>query len=342
MRRDEGILDVTFYIPDEPNLAEMLQIDPDSDWQLMRRRQRWLLQTYLRLLHAGHPVKASGSLPSSGIVVFHAMHKRYVSRLLEPTSRVVLLGIRGDKRQILSADYELVQNGRWADDRQCFFIPYWPQPGLIPRDTSRGTRVNRISYKGFDLNLDDYFRSDGWTRWLIDQDMTWDCSSMSHDLSEQHGVKVNWHDYSNVDVVIALRPKPKRRHEKNGFTGKPATKLYNAWLAGVPAILGPEFAYREIRKSGLDFIDAGDPESVKSAILRLKNDPRLYRAMVDNGRRRAVEYSQQKILEQWEGLLFNKLPGLVEQRNKTARLIPRSLRAGSRWLTRALSGRTAR
>jgi glycosyltransferase involved in cell wall biosynthesis len=342
VRCDKGILDVTFYIPDEPNLAELLHIDPDRDWQLMRRRQRWLLQTYLRLLHAGHPVKASGSLPSSGIIVFHAMHKRYVHRLLDPASPVVLLGIRGDKRQILHADYELVQNGRWADDRQRFFIPYWPQPGLIPRETSRGTRVTRISYKGFDLNLHEYFRSNGWTRWLIDQGVTWDCSSMSHDLSEQHGVNVNWHDYSNVDVAIALRPKPIRRHEKNGYTGKPATKLYNAWIASVPAILGPEYAYQEIRKSDLDYLEASDPESVKSAILRLKNNPRLYRAMVDNGRHRAAEYSQQKILEQWEALLFNKLPELVARRGKTAQIVPRSLRAGSRWLTRALAGRTAR
>jgi hypothetical protein len=270
------------------------------------------------------------------------MHKRIVGKLLKGAPPLVLLGIRGDKRQILLADYELVQNGRWADGRQRFFIPYWPQPGLLPRDASRGASVKRVSYKGFDLNLHDYFRGDDWTRWLSEQSLTWDRASMSHDLSEQQGVQVNWHDYSNVDVAFALRPEPRRRHEKNGYTGKPATKLYNAWHAGVPAILGPEYAYEEIRRSDLDYLEAADPEAVKSAIVHLANQPDLYRAMVANGQHRAAEYTQAKILALWEELLFDKLPRLASQQKSNTLTLPRSLRSISRWFTRTLAGRTAR
>lgn len=50
--------------------------------------------------------------------------------------------------------------------------------------------------------------------------------------------KEGWHDYREIDVVVALRPKSTKKH----FC-KPATRLYNAWIAGVPAILPNESAY---------------------------------------------------------------------------------------------------
>ena len=145
-------MQVTFFIPDEPDLPDLLTIDPDVDWQRMRRRQRWLLQTYLRLDRAGCPVAASDRVPDQGIVVFHSKHKRKLLRQLNGRSRPILVGIRGDLSEPLIADYEVLQNGHWADGHRRFFIPYWPQPGLIARDSSRESRVEGLSFKGFDHN----------------------------------------------------------------------------------------------------------------------------------------------------------------------------------------------
>lgn len=60
------------------------------------------------------------------------------------------------------------------------------------------------------------------------------------DALRQRGVRfVNrfqgeWHDYQHVDAVLAIRDCP-----PVVLATKPASKLINAWKAGVPALLGP-------------------------------------------------------------------------------------------------------
>ena len=88
-----------------------------------------------------------------------------------------------------------------------------------------------------------------------------------------------WHDYRDVDVALAARTEA-----ATVLATKPATKLYNAWLAGVPALATPEPAYEEQRRSLLDFLAVQDDWDVVRAIDWLRAEPELYRAMVDNGR----------------------------------------------------------
>ena len=47
------------------------------------------------------------------------------------------------------------------------------------------------------------------------------------------------------------------------------TKLSNAWLAGVPAIVGPEPAYLQLRRDELDMCLATDARGVLAALSRL-------------------------------------------------------------------------
>lgn len=54
-----------------------------------------------------------------------------------------------------------------------------------------------------------------------------------------------WHDYSDVDVVLAARAFGR----PNSYAWKPATKLYNAWHAGVPAIFSGESSLLAERQS---------------------------------------------------------------------------------------------
>ena len=250
----------------------------------------------------------------------------------------MLVGIRGDRRESLIADFEVVQ----ADDRRRFFIPYWPQPGLMPRDSARGHRVKSIAYKGFDNNLHEYFFSDEWAEWVASKGLNWLQHSTEHAPTEVSGVRVDWHDYRDVDVVLAFRPAPRRFHERHGFTTKPASKLCNAWHAEVPAILGLEYAYREIRRSDLDYIEISSPEEVKSAVERLRSNPELYRRMVENARLRAPEFSVQSIRKRWEELLFDRIPRLTSgPRFRRTRRLPIGLRVLSRRAARLTAGRRA-
>ena len=76
--------------------------------------------------------------------------------------------------------------------------------------------------------------------------------------------RLRWADYSDVDLVLAVRP-PIGTH-----TDKPASKLYNAWRAGVPALLGPEPAFRELYTDTLDYVEVSTVDEALAAIDRLR------------------------------------------------------------------------
>src|SRR5262245_14056313 len=65
-----------------------------------------------------------------------------------------------------------------------------------------------------------------------------------------------WHDYSNIDAIVAVRPLVNHQHVADSSDRKPASKLCKAWLAGVPAILSPEVTFQDIRRSELDYLEA--------------------------------------------------------------------------------------
>jgi hypothetical protein len=336
-------LDVTFVVPDEPDLESRVTLDPDRDWQIMRRKQRWVLQTYLRLARAGFPVRVSARPPKRGIVVFHARHANVIRPTLARNSEITLVAIRGDYRESLLADYEVVQNGRWADGKRRIFVPYWPQPGLIPRDPSRAQCVRNVSYKGFDNNLHPYFDTQDWKDWIRFEGFVWIRDSLSHAPSERDGVTVDWHDYSKTDVVLAFRPDPRRSQERRGFTSKPASKLCNAWHARTVAILGPEYAYRELRRTSQDFIEIDRPIDAKRALLELRRSPDLYSSMVENGEGRANEFGHERILNDWVELLFEHIPCAQPRRgNAITGRLPHSARIAGRWCRRVLARRPAR
>jgi hypothetical protein len=112
-----------------------------------------------------------------------------------------------------------------------------------------------------------------------------------------------WHDFSYVDVIIAVRDLSGKTH----FQWKPAQKLYNAWLAGVPAILGKESAFQRERKSELDYLEVSSLDEVLAALKLLRDNPELRQKMIENGFERAKEYSPVIITEYWKNLIVEKL-----------------------------------
>lgn len=328
----------TFFLAGE-DLEALSRIDPDRDWRELQTGERaWILQTWLRLRRAGHPVELSATVPEAPedtLVVFHA---KQAKDLLRPRSRLrdaVLVGVRADNREPLIADFEILQNGFFADGRRRFHMPHWPQSGLVPRDPARGERIERIAYKGFAANLHPDFRTAAWTGFLAQEGIEWVVDAVAFDGRNRR--ELDWPDFRTVDLALAVRPAERKQRRS-----KPATKLFNAWLAGVPALLGPELAFQELRRSELDYLEVASVAEAREAVLRLRRDPGLYRALVENGLRRSAECSHEALVPHWAELLFETIPALAAERSRLARRLPLPARAAGRWIARTVALRPAR
>ena len=327
---------VTFFLAGEEDLESLRCLDPDRDWrQFQRGEQVWVLQTYLRLVRAGFPVELAGVPPREGLIVFHAKQARALRRQAHLLGNAILVAARADNRQPLIADFEILQNAHFADSRRRFHMPHWPQPGLLPRDPTRGTAIKRLVYKGFEGNLSPEFQRPEWRQLLADRGVEWVVDAARFAGRETDSQAMDWPDFRQADLILAVRPGDRSR-----ATNKPASKLVNAWLAGVPALLGPEVAYRELRRSELDYFEISSLAEAQAAVDRLLGDPDLFKAMVENGRARAAGFTAEAILPRWEKLLFETIPALAPSR--WSRRVPLALRAAGRWLGRTATLRPAR
>jgi hypothetical protein len=294
---------VTFFIPDAEQVARLIHADPDRDFQLFGTGvQVWIGQTYLRLKQNGLPVKLSHKVPTSGIVVVHADHIGIALRARSLFSNITLVTVRADRPPRNMADYEIVQNGHSVRNDHTFHVQHWPQPGLVQRDAQRGSQVKNVAFKGAVGEMAEDLTRPAWAADLAAHGLEWrtDAVAFSDNASSY---QVNWNDYHDVDLVVAMRKDTSRL-----YTNKPASKLINAWLAGVPAILGPEQAFRELKQDELDYIEVKSVEEARAAILRLQNDPALYQAMVERARVRAHQVTTEQCTAAWAKLLFETIP----------------------------------
>ena len=216
----------------------------------------------------------------------------------------------------------MVQNGCFADGERTFFVPHWPQPGLRPRDASRQASIRTMAYKGASANLHPVFRSARWRRFLRERGIAWVVDEMDYDHVHASLQKLAWADYTSVDVFVAVR-----QAFDYPYYFKPASKLANGWLAGVPSLLGPEYAYRELRTSPLDYIEVTSAEAAMQAVDRLLESPSLYRRMVEHGWRRAPDFAHERVTARWAELLFERFPAMAQARAyRLSRHLPLRLR----------------
>jgi hypothetical protein len=328
---------VTFFLAGEPDLDAARRLDPDRDLHAFRRGEfSWVVQTYLRLRAAGYPVELSSTPPDHGILVFHAKHRRALASSLGRRDGLVLVAIRADNRSPLIADFEILQNGRFASARR-FAVPFWPQPRLLPREASRGTRLERVGYIGLSENLHPGFHSEAWIRDLRDAGFEWVLHAVDYRGTGDPSAlgAIDWEDYRALDAIVAVRP-----DERGLASHKPANKLINAWRAGVPALAGAEFAFRELRRSEDDFLEVSSPGEALAALYRLRGDPARYSRMVSNGRQRAEEFSFAAIVERWARVLWEEIPRhLTRQPLHWSRALPLPLLLLLRRARRRLSPR---
>jgi len=283
---------VTFFLDgDDATIAAWRALQPDRQPQrLVLGEDYWIVLTFARLRDAGIDVHLSNRLPDAGVVVFYAGDKRAVWSQLRGDQRVLLAAVRSDRHPVGFADCEIVQNASSADGPRALHVPHWPQPGLVPRDPGRGDVLRTVLFPGTPQNLDPAFASDATQHLLRERGIEL--------RSASGGVQPVWNDFHDVDALLALRPAA-----MGLVRNKPAWKLFNAWLAGVPAVLGPESGYRELRKSPLDYLEAATPTEALRALQRLQDEPGLYAAMVANGRRRGSAFTTAATLARWRELL---------------------------------------
>lgn len=140
-------------------------------------------------------------------------------------------------------------------------LPMLSQRGLIPRDPSRGERLEVVAIKAYSYNVPSWV-DDGFRTAL--EDLGW---SLRVD-TERSG---RWHDFADVDVVLCMHPA-----DLDDDRRKPPTKLIAAWSAGVIPICGDYRGYREIGADGETMLAASaEPESVIAALARLRDRPEL-------------------------------------------------------------------
>jgi hypothetical protein len=125
-----------------------------------------------------------------------------------------------------------------------------------------------------------------------------------------------WNDYSDTDAVLAVRSFARVSYHKF-----PPTKLYNSWMAGVPALLGRESAYRAERRGDLDYFEVGGVDEILQTLLRLRADPGLRAAIARNCETRAAGVTPERIGRGWiEFLTKTAAPAYASwRRQSTAR-----------------------
>ncbi len=265
----------------------------------------WTIQTYLYLKEAGVRCDLTAMLPERGVIVAHG---DFLPPALRPTRDQFIVEIKPDRPlQCRHANFVIVQNRHdplrqgWARALvPSAFVNYWPQPGLLPRDVSRGDRFENVCFMG---NSEQF---------LAETDVL-ETKVRKLGLSWWMPPRHQWHNYSTVDAIVAVRPLATLASLSTDVVSfftperKPASKLYNAWLAGVPAILSPEVGFQSLRRSELDYLEASTIPDIVAALDKLKQNPDLRRAMAENGRRRAVPFAPTQTAAAWRALIDRQI-----------------------------------
>ncbi len=260
-------------------------------------RYHWVLQTYLYLKDAGLPVQIVQHLPSQGVIVTHFDCVDYGFRPSRDQTLVIMLVDRevAHPHAHLHVTHNPVQRLPYGMSHA--YMPPWPQIGLIPRDPSRGDRFERVGYFGDALNLDPTL-SEGSFRERV--------SALGLELCVP--APGRWHDFSSMDAIIALR----KAGRDNAFLNKPSLKLFNAWLAGVPAILGHESAYRHAGRPGVGYIEATSADDLIRGLEKLQHEPATRQGIVRFGRQAVTDFEPARTVERWSRLIRDTIDPLHE------------------------------
>jgi hypothetical protein len=265
-------------------------IDQLVAWQNARNERNvgfshWVLQTFVYLKEYGVECELVEPFPDEGIIL---AHRDTLPDILEPRPKQLLVCLQADRSPHPYAQLSIVHNpcNIGVDTKASVYIPPWPQIGIIPRSEKRGDIFQNIAYVGWEQNLVAELRDPLWQNAL---------KSLGLDFRlVTEGEREKWRDYSQIDAIVAVRS-----FSRDNYYDKPALKLFNAWHAGVPAILGVEPAYQTERRSELDYMEVTSIDETISALKVLLDNKDLREEIVVNGWERAKETRPEVIVSRW-------------------------------------------
>ena len=259
------------------------QLFTNSSWA-------WIVQTALLIRSAGFAVSLSNDFEPRAINLALADQLRRMPR----RSDIFVVSIDADQLRPRWVNLSIVQNQRQTG-RSAYWIPHWPQPGLIPRSPERQT-FSHVGFFGLTRHL---YRNENW----------W------HKMCGEYGMQFSvrppkqWHDYSDVDIAIGIRNMSRKR-----FHEKPPTKLFNAWLAGVVFIGGIDSAYSQVGVTGQDYLVAEDEKTLIDQLGRLQRDAALGSSLILAGQQKTRTVgSRASTLQAWIELMEQHIIPKFEQ-----------------------------
>ncbi len=253
--------------------------------------QCWIFQTWAFLQRSGFAADLVHEFPSEGIAISLA---GCLPTDFRAPRELLVADVVADGLPHSGAHVHIVQNARHARRLPgAVFMPLWPQPNLLPRNPACGDTFERVAFFGDEGNLAPELRDPRWQEKLRRN------TGAALEIRDA----TRWHDYRDVDAIIAIRDFCGARH-----LHKPATKLYNAWLAGVPFVGGTDSAYVEDGNPGTDYLVARSPDEALAALESIRDDSSLRSRLVAEGARTAQNFSVEAITARWRGLLEIDLP----------------------------------
>ncbi|HLB33700.1 MAG: hypothetical protein A3F67_09680 [Verrucomicrobia bacterium RIFCSPHIGHO2_12_FULL_41_10] len=282
---------ISFFIP-ESSL-------PNQKQHSMGTIPSWIYQTWLLLQTIGISCDLVSQVPKEGIVIVHGNSSAtFLNDPHQLPKDLFIVDVVADEFPHPAAHCYLVQNRAHAKRLpRSLFIPHWPQPNLIPRNPERGNQFENISFLGTLGNCDVTILSEEWNDRLRREVGVY---------FEYKKDPIHWHDYSTTDCILAIRDFSRSQHFY-----KPATKLYNAWLAEVPFIGGRDSAYATDGHPGKDYLRATSLNQVVQYLQRLKEDHAFRASLVHQGQLSGEAFTRQATLERWQTLVQKTLPLLA-------------------------------
>lgn len=256
--------------------------DPDAQPQMHSSAYgHAFLELYSRLTSAGRHVSIGPHVAKGSSLVVVSLEElaewqpRVPARMAAHLALAVLKTARTPGVAVLRVDaalfvevpayvcLEIMPTKASIDRSRQVWLPMLPQRGMLRRNPDRGDRLETVALKAFSYNV---------PTWM-DEDFAKRLTRLGFRLRIDDEHSGRWNDFHDVDIVLCTHKTETLEDEKR----KPATKLINAWQAGVIPVCGDYVGYHElaIHEQTALFVAGEDAEEYVAVLTRLRDDPQL-------------------------------------------------------------------
>lgn len=256
-------------------------------------------------------VQLVSEIPDEGIIIFHP---KFFPKNIIPLRSQYFVCAQADFGRHRYAQMHLVQNPFqrysfltnkrfWADMIFSYcdniYLPHWPHPKLINRNESRGSILENVAYFGELSNFDSNLILE-LPNYLEPLDMKFFSKILQNEIF----------DYSTVDLTLAIRSFPAKKH-----WNKPFWKLLNAVLSGSLIIASNESSSIEFRNRFFnDLPIVKSEEELKRTIELMYKNPQLFFSSLNNARENLRKSYTNDLLNKWVLVLEKANKNLEEWR----------------------------